>query len=533
MSLRSRASTQIDYEDWIAPTEYPVLGIWQEEPSVKLPNGASPDMSNCTVYDGKLRKRYGYGPFDDDDPADSAIVGLISMQDDEDNTHLLRIWTDGVQWFDFADDTWKDATGPALTGGATQWHSVEISQGLVVFSQGLDQVMAYDVSSNTYAILDADCPAARYLTRFTDRLVLGFTVESGDTKPFRIRRSIAGDHTDWVGVGSGFTDLSEYPHRIRALRKTAAQMAIYTEESIQLATRTGQFTAPYEINPIDTGVGLFADRAITDLPGNKHMFLGDGSVNVFDGVQAVEVPHTALHAMFGELSPSNVRHYFAATLKERSEVALFVTTNSASSIYPNRVWVYNYKRKIWYVWDIPGALPHVCCNHRQDDTLTIDDLVGTIDEQNWEFDSRFIQAAFRAFLTGHDDGKVYQWGAQYGSDNGSVINSYWTSRDFEIDDLGEGYPDTDLTLRHLVITGTDTGACDLEIFFSTDGGYTWDGPHNVSFTDGKPGAEITKVVTRQVTGNKVRWKVVHARVNQTFIISQFRPCFEKRAQTTV
>jgi hypothetical protein len=123
------------------------------------------------------------------------------------------------------------------------------------------------------------------------------------------------------------------------------------------------------------------------------------------------------------------------------------------------------------------------------------------------------------------------WGPQHGTDNGEAILSTWTSRDFEVDDMGPGYPDTTITLRHLGVTGTDAGACTLNFYFSADGGKTWHGPQSINFTEGTPGAEITKFVTFQITGNKIRWRMEHSGLGETFMISQFTPCFEKRAPT--
>jgi len=175
------------------------------EPGTKLPNEASPDMVNCQVFEGTLRKRFGYTQF----PAGAAsiggvVMGLYSTQDDESNTHLIATYPAGAA--KLVAGVWAAMTGPALTGSSLAFFQFETSQNAIVFSQGVDQVMKHDISTaNTvYAILNANCPAARYLTRFADRLFIAHTVEGGATKPFRIRRSVAADHTDWVGIGSGF-----------------------------------------------------------------------------------------------------------------------------------------------------------------------------------------------------------------------------------------------------------------------------------------------------------------------------------------
>ena len=122
--------------------------------------------------------------------------------------------------YDFATNTWNALTGTALTGGDTQWFSFETSQNSIVFCQGVDKIQRHDIStvSTAYAVLNANAPITRYLTRFANRLIAAYTIEGGVSKPFRIRRPVADDHTNWTGSGSGFTDQTEYPFQLRGIR---------------------------------------------------------------------------------------------------------------------------------------------------------------------------------------------------------------------------------------------------------------------------------------------------------------------------
>jgi hypothetical protein len=532
MSLRARQGIELQYPEFKALEELPVQGMWTELPASKLPSGASPDMQNCIVLNGLLRKRFGYVQFP---PAHAAlngpVVGLFSTQDEENNTHLLAVTPTSVYKYDQGGNVWTLLTGPALTGVATQPFSFENSQNSIVFSQGVDQVMLHVFSTSTYAVLDADCPPARYMTRFANRLVIAYTSETGDTKPFRLRRSVALDHTDWTGIGSGFTDLSEFPHHIRQIRKIGASLTIYTEESIQVATRTEIAAAPYRIDIVDTGAGLFADRAIGNIPGDRQIYLGNGNVYIFSGAQSMEVASTIREYLFNELQPDSIRHYFAAVLHDVQEVQFFVSASS-ETVYPNRIWHFNFQLNIWYPASLgTSAQPHCATMHRLDDSVSFDELVGTFDEQSWEFDSRFLSASYKALLTGHENGKVYQWSPITPSDDGEEIEARWTSRDFTHRDLGLPEP-ASITLRSLYIEGIDVGACDLDVSFSKDRGTTWEGPYAVSFTNGTEGSGVLKVVTHAISGHRIRFKIEHTSATQSFQLIAFYPVFERNATVT-
>lgn len=514
----------------IAPTG----GMVVVEPGVRIPLEASPDMLNCTVFQGTLRKRYGYTKFPSGMSAlSSPVMGLYSTQDEAANTHLVA--NTETQLVKLITGVWTVLTGPALTGGAGAFFQYETSQNSIVFSQGVDQVMRHDIATATtvYAILNASCPAARYLTRFADRLFIAHTVEGGATKPFRIRRSIAGNHADWVGVGSGFTDISESPYHIRGIRKLGAQMAVYTEGSVWLGTRTGSALAPAEFDPKSDGTGLFAERSITSLPDGEHEFLGTDDVYLFNGSQPIPIAQQVRDQIFSEVTTVSLRSMFSQTLLDTKEYLFFIVSGGGTTTgYSNKVWVGNWARGIWYPWAVNGMT--CAALYRIDNTKTIDDIDEPIDSQLYEIDSRFISQAFPVLITGDENGFTYQWGPQYSSDDGTAITCHWTSRDFESDDLDPERRPSKITLRGVGIVYRDIGtACTLNFYYSTNGGQSWQGPYpKVLPTTGSGGFEEV-TLSRQITGKRVRFKFEQMSATEGFEIASLNPVFELRAAETV
>lgn len=501
----------------------PLDGIYKSHNSLDLPKGGSLDMLNCRVCLGCLEKRPGYSQYGDGEPSiGGQVVGLFSSQDEEDNTHLYAAWIEGLAKYDSSTDSWTACTGPVMTGLTTRIMSWEVSQNSVVFSMGRDQVMR--VPFNTvYAILNANCPPARYLTRFADRLFIAHTVETGATKPFRLRRSVAGDHTNWTGTGSGFIDITEYPYQFRNIRKLGAGLGLHTEKNINLGTRTGIAGAPIAIEPAVGGVGVIAPHTLVDLDDTQ-LFLGNHGFVSFNGVQVADIDRQLGEYILSVLTPTSVYNNFSIIMFDSEEYISFLCMGGAT--LPNEAWVWNWTRNIWYPWSVSG--PTSGCTHRLDDTTTIDGLVGTIDEQNWQFDSRILAQAYPVMMTGNSDGKIYKWSTAYTSDNGTPILCRWTSKDFTGEDVMPEYSGKMITLKLLTFDYQRQGQDgDLDFEFSADGGVTWSAPQNVPMESGA-GELATGQVSYQITGDRIRFRFIQESATATFKILRFTLWFENK-----
>src|SRR6478736_1729463 len=97
---------------------YPIGGMVSAMPAKRLPLVASPDMQNMSVQAGRLRKRPGFRRLHEDSASFGApILGLASVQDEENGTHLFAMTATGVWKHNAAGTKWDQLTGPVLTGG--------------------------------------------------------------------------------------------------------------------------------------------------------------------------------------------------------------------------------------------------------------------------------------------------------------------------------------------------------------------------------------------------------------------------------
>lgn len=483
----------------------PVGGMIADEQAQNLTPEQSPDMQNFQVYQGVLRKRPGYSQY----PSAVAsiggrVCGLYSTHDIDDVSYLFVAWEDGIALYNTLTHAWDALTGGPLTGANTKLFSWATSQESVVFSQGVDAVQIIDLTApTTFAGLSADAPPAKYITRFADRLFLGFTFETATNRPYRIRWSINSDHTDWTGIGSGFRDNTEEPYFIRQLRKLQNSLAVYTERSIWLGERTGVASAPTRYTLAASDVGLYAPFTLDGFRESQ-FFLGNDNFYLFNGGAPVPFGDSIRDAVFNRLNPKALENCWSITMPDTQEYLSFLCEGDSN--YPTKVWAFNYGRRIWYPWVTSG---HTCgVRHRLDSTVTIDDLLDTIDDQGWLLDDIFMSDAYPALLTGKTDGKIYRWSTTYFSDNGAAIDAYWTSKDFTTDDVAEGFSRHFVGIVKVGVSYRDPGSPFTLLFsYSSDGGATWSTEESETMGGGQTGSHGDATWFKEATEKRLRIRI--------------------------
>jgi len=514
-------SVPYDEEDRAIPMK-PVFGHWSFVPGIDVPIGGSPDMLNCVVRGNVLTKRPGYVAFPAGMSAlDSGerIVGLFSTQDSDDNTYIYAATKNKMHVILPAASAWTVVTGAALTGSDERIFQFEMSQNAIVFSQGVDKVQLLPFAG-AYADLSANCPAAQYLTRFAGRLFLGRTLESAAIKPWRVRRSVRDDHTDWTGIGSGFHDLTEFPHHIKQIKKLRNVLVVYTEKSITIGEQTELADAPVRYDTQVTDIGLYLPYTVKGR-NEIHRFVGNDDVYIFDGSAIESIGFQIRDELFPRLNINRKHMMFSEITFDSQEFLLFICEGSAQT--PNKVWVNNFARQIWYPWSVNG--PVVGCIHRLDVGITIDDVDTPIDANAYEIDAAAGQLGYPALVTGHDDGKIYRWGRDQLSDAGVTIPCKWSSKDFVPEDIG-AQPNEEITMKQVVVRYKQTGvAATLQFQMSTDGGATWQGQKSVPLIAGTSKIMIA-TYDEQATGPQIRFKFENDTDDETFEILSLIPVFE-------
>lgn len=153
----------------------------------------------------------------------------------------------------------------------------------------------------------------------------------------------------------------------------------------------------------------------------------------------------------------------------KAELLPFVRSVVGGYIH-DTAWVYNYMDNSWTKWRLPVS------GFGFDVTkgfVMIADLIGTVEEQTWQFGEKLVVAAAPSNLIAQPDGQVYEISKKYIYDWQGLLDqpllSYWQSKDF---DLGQPYQDKTLS-RVVIYHETTHSAVDVEISASTDEGINW------------------------------------------------------------
>lgn len=505
----------------------PSKGMWTADPADVIPDGTSPDMLNFQLYNGYLRKRPGCAKFQSGSSfPGGTICGIYSAQQTTGSRALYVLNRTDVYKYNSGTTNYDAQTGGPLTGAASDRFSFDTSQNNLVFSQGVDNIQALDLTGTAYAAINANAKPTHYLTRWNNRLYCGFTVEGGVNKPFRVRWSVFGDHTDWTGVGSGFNDLQDDVYQIRNVRKLLDLLCVYTEKGVLLGTKTGQATAPATFALQVKDLGLYSPYT---LQGRNvmHYLLGTDDMYEFNGSQFVAIASQVRQTIFAELDPAKVMTNFGLILSDTQEYLAVIDTTSSTK----KAWVHNYAKQCIYPWQFASAIFTCATSHILDTSVTIGSLVGTIAAQTWVIGANTLTANFPIPMFGANDGKVYFMSNGVLADDGVAFTCRWTSKDYLASDIDPSLSNHMVTMNGVGVEYVDPGsAFTLNFYFSIDRGNSWSGPFAVTVGGGPVGAIGDAMCTRQTTGKRVRFKVENTTLAENPQVSGFAVDLEYKGQ---
>ncbi|HWI67692.1 MAG TPA: hypothetical protein VNS88_04875, partial [Nitrospiraceae bacterium] len=260
----------------------------------------------------------------------------------------------------------------------------------------------------------------------------------------------------------------------------------------------------------------------------SHLFLGNDDFYVFNGGAPTPIGTSIRDEVFRTINPNSLEQNFSIGLSDSQEFLTFICGGGNNA--PNRVWVLNYAKNIWYQWSCSG--PTCAALHRLENTVMIDDLVGTIDAQTWAIDDPQLAAAYPQLLTGNIDGKVYRWGKQYSTDAGQPIVAYWTSKDWIADDVTQGFARHFVHLRSVGVASIDSGpAVTLKMSTSVDGGEHW-APDEILMVGGTgSGAVVDTTWFKEVTDKRIRVRIMNDTLNDLVQITGLYFNIEVDSQT--
>jgi len=338
------------------------------------------------------------------------------------------------------------------------WY-METMSDLHILTNYLDPIQMYD-NTNPLVPLGGSPPRARFLKKFKDYLILGFT-NDGTAYPQRVQWCDTGNPQSWtVGVtNAGFQDLVEGVDWIMGFAIIQDNIVILKERSIYTGYLTGN-TDIFNFNIRVEGIGCAASATIQEL-GDEVIFLGWDGVYAFNGFTVTDVSADIRNELINTISPGLIGNSHAHLIEERDEYHLFVPSSTSS--YPDQEFIYNYVKKAWTRG--PALNITKAGFYTKQATSTWNTMVGTWDQQTARWDDRTFLDNAPTNLFGDSGGYIYENDYSLNNRNGVAIDAYFDSKDWILDnwDIQKYFCRLDLFAR----------GDSVSVYYSLDEGRTW------------------------------------------------------------
>lgn len=361
--------------------------------------------------------------------------------------------------------------------------------------------------SGNCADLGGTPPRAKYLKVYKNRLFLGYVYAGGADQPQRVDWSEVGDIEDWTGGSVGYHLFYENIDSVTGLSLLQDYLVVAKERSMYLGypvTTTDYF----EFNQRVNGLGPVNGNLVGEL-GGRLLFMSWEDLLSFDGINARSICDDLIKKEFFEtIDPNTITRSFSIIMEEVDEWHIFVPSVGAS--YPDTEWVYNYKRGTFYKYNQGTAV--TCAGwYVLDTSVTIANLVGTIQEQIWRFGDRTISGVNLINVLGTYSGLTYRVDYAIDTDDGVAVESYIDTKDFFF------LNDSQKRIRGRVLEFSLKGiGTRVDLYYSKDEGASYHFLKTFTLN----GSWNERTTNFRLDAENIRWRLYKNGIGQNFRIRQ-------------
>jgi hypothetical protein len=346
----------------------------------------------------------------------------------------------------------------------------------------------------------------KYIEYFNHRLIAANTTESGNSWDNRIRWPVNGNHADWTGSGSGFTDLYEPEQEpIRGIKVLSNRLVVFREHSITDLVPSGTLTPVFTSEQRTTNVGSVFPFTI-DSNGVMIFFLGnDGNVWAWNGTQLQSIGdaiYRSVEQLIDLVSGQQV--YFGKVYPFANEYWLRLSGNN--------VFVFDFLQGRWMMDYFPDleAIGDAELHVTPD---SWDTMVGSWDSFGARMWHEMRSKASSRLICAKTDNSTVSVGRDVvGNDDGLPITCLIETRDYYIGSPnGNENPLMQKTIEKLLMIYEYNNDVDpFEIGISTDRGRTWNIQNHSPISAG------FGLTSWKVTGNVIRFRFKTVSVEPVF-----------------
>lgn len=487
----------------------PSGGINKELYPLYIKPTESPNADNIIFHQDRAEQRNGYFKFGQTAlPLDDSIMHIARFQKLAGTDYTLCATLDKHYKYVELTDTWIAISNADFTGDLDDvFYSTQMIDTFFI-ANGKDQVRKWTGGATDANIAGSpQFTTAEIVLAFKNRLCFFATTEGGNAQHQRVRWTNVGTVDDFTGGTASYVDLVDDPYWIMAAIPFYGCVGIIKQHSNVLMRYSGSTTIYHFSTPVTNG-GTPAGQTVKDI-GGALMYLGWDDAYIWDGSAEQEsVGKAVRHYIVDNIDTYYRSRAFAIVVKELQEYHLFYPSTGNSTC--DKHLVYNWRTKVWSYGETKASMTNGGTYRRVGANVTIDDLVGTINQQNWRFDSRALFGGAEIAVYGDSSGNVYKHDNASLDDDGTKISSYFESKDFYFDT-----PDGRDRVMEVLFEAKGNS---VDVSYSSDSGTTWSDATTFTLTSSfaEYRLEVDTVIRR------FRLKFANSNTEETFSIRWFQ-----------
>lgn len=490
-----------------------IQGLDTSKPGEYISEIASPRTQNFFVDKGILTKRAGttlYG----------TSLGSEIMQGIEfarsGTRYNVRVGLVKIQ--SYSGGAWNDIQHASLTGSTDNLVDIAIpllsGKQILVFTNSVDVLYKWTGSGNT-AALGGTPPKGKFVQEYQTYLVVA-NITGGVDVDNRVQWSDTASPETWTGGNSGAKDLVEDGGDITGMGLFGNYLCIHKLSSIYLGYLVST-SAVFRFERKATGAGTCANNTIVNLPTGEQIFLATDGLRIFNGITASVIDSPVNDEIRDGLNAAYRHKSWAVLVKELDEVWIGLPIGSQTA--GETIYKFNYVKRVCY--KDSRSLSCIAWRSSQINFVTWDNAVGTWDEQTNLWDDTSLSSGTSLIFIGETGGNTTYVNSLASDDNGTAINAFWETKDFES-------PDKRICRWMELQIWAKGGTITVE--YSTDGGASWvfmdASPYTL--TDAFPTDDSPLVCYFDTLGSKIRFRFSNAALAETLAIKQFIVGYKNR-----
>lgn len=285
---------------------------------------------------------------------------------------VVRFKTSGVDVF--ANGVWNVATGDIFTGSRIAPFAITGWNDRILFTAGIGKMFELVFSPGFVVTEIVDSPTdIIHLATFNGRVMASISGTS-------VYWTVKNDHTDWLGLGSGYEDLLSAPggrpDQQTAIIPITDELAYcLRSSSVWQVGNTGDFDSPFAFSRVTTHVGSKLPNTVA---ATKSGFVCVGDAGQVWNVSPQGIEDIAPPVAIDFDIELGFQRLMSATYDVKFD-EYRVAIPSVNMLTAQKVMRYSFSNKAWTEDIYPFPIKSLSYTHFAK-VLSVDELVGTIDD---------------------------------------------------------------------------------------------------------------------------------------------------------